>query len=401
MSWLIKTLRSNDPQQSTSPPPCPVGVTEDLSVIGQTIGRQLRGVGAFLAPPPPTTSAGSDSSPGSDTESVALAGIRNDLAEIGGSFKSGLTLLSSNSNRAVSEISRFASSWLQFQDKAEEEDEEEEEEEEEEEDDDDDDGGDGGGGDGVPGITDEVLQFVTEISKRPEFWTDFPLQLGHEFSMSEAQSEHASSIEQFVPDFAALRLRICRSMSQEDFWMIYFILLVPRLSEHDFVHLSTSKIVEARDVLLQKLHSNRDAESENSEVLNASQEQSQVSETQGKDNPSLNAHEKFEVSDKANTQQPVDKEIVNSGDNAAATNLKFETEDDISFSDLEDDDSEVSHRLSDSRRAQDVSSSSPNESNDWVQLSKSPEARKKASQSREKDSEGEESNDWLTVDDFD
>ncbi|PON32433.1 BSD domain containing protein [Parasponia andersonii] len=254
-----------------------------------------------------------------------------------------------------------------FQDKA-------KEEEEEEEDDDDGDGGDGGG---VPGITDEVLQFVTEILKRPEFRTDFPLQLGHEFSMSDAQSEHASSIEQFVPDFAALRLRICHSMSQEDFWMIYFILLVPRLSEHDFAHLSTSKIVEVRDVILQKLHSNRDAESENSEVLNASQERSQVSETQGKDNPSLNTHKKFEVSDKANTQQPVDKEIVNSGNNTAATNLKFETEADISFSDLEDDDSEVSHRLSDSRRAQDVSSSSSNESNDWVQLSKSPEARKK------------------------
>ncbi|PON52191.1 BSD domain containing protein [Trema orientale] len=396
MSWLIKTLRSNDPQQSTSPPPSPAGVKEDLSVIGQTIGRQLRGVAAFLAPPPATTSAGADSSPESETESVALAGIRNDLAEIGGSFKSGLTLLSSNSNRAVSEISRFASSWLQFEDKAEKEDEEEEEEEEDDDDDDD-----GDGGDGVPGITDEVLQFVTEISKRPEFWTDFPLQLDHEFSMSDAQSEHASSIEQFIPDFAALRLRICCSMSQEDFWMIYFILLVPRLSEHDFALLSTSKIVEARDVLLQKLRSNRDAESENSEVLNASQEQSQVSETQGKDNPSLNAHEKFEVLDKANTQQPVDKEIVNSGDNAAAADFKFETEDDISFSDLEEDDSEISRRLSDSRRAQDVSSSSPNESNDWVQLSKSPEAQKKAGQSREKDSEGEESNDWLTVDDFD
>ncbi|PON32432.1 hypothetical protein PanWU01x14_361370 [Parasponia andersonii] len=71
MSWLIK---------------CP-SVTEDLSVIGQTIGQQLHGMGAFLAPPSPTTSAGLDSSPGSDTESVALAGIWNDLAEIGGSFE--------------------------------------------------------------------------------------------------------------------------------------------------------------------------------------------------------------------------------------------------------------------------------------------------------------------------
>lgn len=120
-----------------------------------------------------------------------------------------------------------------------------------------------------------------------------------------------------------------------------------------------------------------------------------------KDNPSLNENEKFEVLDKENTEQPVDKVINNSGDSAGAPDLKFETEDDISFSDLEDDDSEVSRRLSDNRRAQDVRSSSPNESNDWVQLSESPEAQKKTSQSKEKDSEGEESNDWLTVDDFD
>ena len=171
MSWLIKTLRSNDPQESTSPPAETLsgGVKEDLSVIGQTIGRQLRGVAAFLAPPPPNDAA--ESSP----ESEALAGIRNDLVEIGGSFKSGFTLLSSNSNRAVSEISRFASNLLQLQDKA-------EAEEEEEDDDDDDDGygyGYGDGSDGVPGITDEVLQFVTEISKRPELWTHFPLQLNH------------------------------------------------------------------------------------------------------------------------------------------------------------------------------------------------------------------------------
>ncbi|EXC20202.1 hypothetical protein L484_000407 [Morus notabilis] len=169
MSWLFKSLQSGDPQQSTSASPesSPVGVKEDLSAIGQTIGRQLRGVAAFLAPPPFPTAA-ADDSPGLEAESEALIGIRNDLAEIGGSFKSGLTLLSSNSNRAVSEISRFASNFLQFQDKSPIEEEGEEGEEEEDEDE-----------DGVPGITHEVLQFVTEISKRPECWTDFPLRLDY------------------------------------------------------------------------------------------------------------------------------------------------------------------------------------------------------------------------------
>lgn len=31
-------------------------------------------------------------------------------------------------------------------------------------------------------------------------------------------------------------------MSEEDFWMVYFILLVPRLSGHDFELLSTSEV---------------------------------------------------------------------------------------------------------------------------------------------------------------
>lgn len=31
--------------------------------------------------------------------------------------------------------------------------------------------------DGVPGVTDEVVDFVCEISARPELWNDFPLPL--------------------------------------------------------------------------------------------------------------------------------------------------------------------------------------------------------------------------------
>uniref|UniRef100_A0A803QB78 BSD domain-containing protein n=1 Tax=Cannabis sativa TaxID=3483 RepID=A0A803QB78_CANSA len=348
MSWLIKTLRSDDPQDATSSPSEENPLTGELSVIGHTIGRQLRGVAAFLAPPPasqPTT--GAQSLPESENESLDLVGIRNDLAEIGGSFKSGLNLLSSNSNRA--EQKPIANDSMQRRKKGK-----------------------------------KVMH-----NRR-------------KFGMSDAQREHASTIEQYIPEFAALRLRLCRSMSQEIFWMVYFILLVPRLSGHDFELLSTPKIVEARDVLLQKLQKNREAQSEtseNSEVPNASQGPIQVSKKEGKENPSSNVNEKFEVLPK---EQPEDKEIVHSSGSAAdSTSLKFETEDDISFSDLEDDDSEVSRKLSEDKRGQDGRSSSANESNDWVQLSKSPEARKNSTQSREKDSEGEESSDWLNVDDFD
>ncbi|XP_024029944.1 uncharacterized protein LOC21385714 isoform X1 [Morus notabilis] len=167
-----------------------------------------------------------------------------------------------------------------------------------------------------------------------------------------------------------------------------------------------ASIVEARDVLLQKLQ-NRDAQvetSENSKPLSTSQDHIQVSKKQGHDNPSLE-HDalKFEVSGKANTEQCLEKAIDDSG-NTSAADVKFETEDDISFSDLEDDDSEVSRRLSDSRTAQDIRTSSPGESNDWVQLSGSSKVqsgKQKPGQSKEKDSEGEESSDWLAVDDYD
>ncbi|PPR89931.1 hypothetical protein GOBAR_AA30752 [Gossypium barbadense] len=172
MSWLLKSLQSEVPRSPTpSPDHSPTnlngGVKDDLSLIGETIGRQLRGVAAFLAPPPspPSINAserGLEQEQVQEPQSDKLLGIRNDLAEIGGSFKSGLSLLSSN--RAVTEISRFASSLLQFPDQ--------DDHGGHDEDDDDEDYD-----DGVPGITDEVIKFVKEISNRPELWTDFPLSL--------------------------------------------------------------------------------------------------------------------------------------------------------------------------------------------------------------------------------
>lgn len=72
-----------------------------------------------------------------------------------------------------------------------------------------------------------------------------------------------------------------------------------------------------------------------------------------------------------------------------------ENEEDVSFSDLEDDDNELSHKQS----GPEVSKGDKV----WVQLNESSEAKQKADQSplRDKESEGEDSNDWLTVDDTD
>ncbi|WJZ98173.1 hypothetical protein VitviT2T_016718 [Vitis vinifera] len=59
--------------------------------------------------------------------------------------------------------------------------------------------------------------------------------------MSDIQREHASTIERLAPSFADLRLQLCSYMSDGQFWMIYFILLLPRLNVHDSKLLSTPK----------------------------------------------------------------------------------------------------------------------------------------------------------------
>ncbi|KAJ0817330.1 hypothetical protein HanPI659440_Chr00c07g0718141 [Helianthus annuus] len=135
-------MSHSDPQNS------PTAVKPDLSsVITQTIGRQLHNVASFLAPPP-QQSYSSPTPPRSDVSPSSYEGLKNDLAEIGVSLKTSLSLLSPQ--KAVTGISKFASSFLQF---------------------------DKGGADRVVGVTDHVVDFVREVSLRPHCWVDFPLSL--------------------------------------------------------------------------------------------------------------------------------------------------------------------------------------------------------------------------------
>ncbi|GMI97654.1 hypothetical protein like AT2G10950 [Hibiscus trionum] len=407
MSWLLKSLQPDVRRLPTSSPDHSpanrnVGVKDDLSVIGETIGRQLRGVAAFLAPPPAVTSAerGTEQEEEERWSLDKLVGIRNDLAEIGGSFKSGLSLLSSN--KAVSEISRFASSFLQFPDQ---DDRGGHGEDEVDGCDDDDD-------DRVPGITDEVIGFVKQISNRPELWTDFPLSLNNDFKMSESQREHTENIEHLVPSLEALKFSLQHNLGDERFWMIYFILLLPRLNEHDFDLLSTPEVVETRDSLLQKLRNNKNAQTEESS-LDASQESGEFCETIQENVPPseekvseiVNAAEGLEItSGEDNTEQWAEEADISSGSSVSCKN-NLEHEEDVSFSDLEDNDNYLSNRVSVPKSKHHGSAPSSSGSSDWVQLNKRPETRgglQKAGQwnSRDKHSEGEESNDWLTDDDF-
>ncbi|GKV02604.1 hypothetical protein SLEP1_g15021 [Rubroshorea leprosula] len=385
MSWFFKSFPADadrhSPSSSAAQGP---GVKDDLSVLGEAIGRQLRGVAAFLAPPPSVAAAGRDevAEEGQQKQqSHALYGIRNDLVEIGDSFKSGLSRLSSN--KAVSGISRFASSFLQLRNR------------DDQEDDD----------DGIPGITEEVVDFVKEISLRPECWTDFPLSLDNDFKMSAAQREHALNIQHLVPSFSALRFNLQSSMAEERFWMIYFIFLLPRLNEYDFELLSTPEVVATRDVLLQKLHDNRNSQVKNSDTCDAWQESCNVRETYRENIPSgervvteiTNAAQGLEIEDEDNTLKWWEEADISS-DTSVVARRKNENEEDASFSDLEDDNNDHSDKPSTLKLTKHIKAS-PSGSNEWVQLNSSPE-KSGLQKPRQSTSEGE-SSDWLAVDDFD
>lgn len=378
MSWLFKSLQSDAPDspplqhEDDSSTNRNGGVKDDFSLIGQAIGRQLRGVAAFLAPPPLTETERQVQPPqSSDSPNAALLGIRNDLVEIGGSFKSGLSMLSSN--KAVTGISKFASNLLLLQNQDESE----------------------YDFDGVPGITEEVVEFVRKISERAECWTEFPLSLDDDFEMSDAQRDHISAVEHLVPSIRDLRIHLHHYLGDSQFWMIYFILLLPRVSEHDFELLSTPKIIETRNVLLQKLQDNRTAQANNSSTQASTEKEVSeiVSATQG-----------LEIDDEENTERWLDDTDIDSGI-SVNNQQKIEHEEDVSFSDLEDDGDDLPSRLSAASAGHEVKAISLTGSNDWIKLNDSFENRgnvEKARQStsREKDSEGE-SSDWLAVDEFD
>lgn len=385
MSWLFKSLQSDG---SDSPQSSPTnrngGVKEELSVLGENIGRQLRGVAAFLAPPPITESQSQSRS----SDSPTLQGIRDDLVEIGGSFKSGLSLLSGN--KAVAGFSKLASNLLQFRNQ--------------------DDYGEEF--DGVAGITGEVVEFVKEISLRSECWTDFPLSLDDDFEMSDAQREHAFSVERLVPSFTDLRISLRPHLGDNRFWMIYFILLLPRLNEEDFELLSTPKIIATRNMLLQKLQTTRNVQVGNN-TSDASQKSSEIGGTQEENIGSrekdvtkiVNATKDLEIEDEENTEQWLEEDDTDTGF-SVSTRKEIHHEEDVSFSDLEDESNDRPGRLSARRSAEGTKAISPSGSSDWVQLHESSmhrgdlERACRSTTSRDKDSEGE-SSDWLAVDDFD
>ncbi|GKV10396.1 hypothetical protein SLEP1_g21767 [Rubroshorea leprosula] len=218
------------------------GVKEDLTELKQSLTRQLWGVATFLAPPPEhldhqfddrlssdlNRSQQSDQS-GEQEELVdsAGAGIRSDFVDIGGN------------------LSKMASGYFPFGSRENGEGNEEGNEEEENEE------------FSAVGITDEVLAFASNIAHHPETWLDFPLDPDEDlddFIMSDAQREHALIIQHLSPRLAALRIELCPChMSESYFWKVYFVLLHSRLDKEDAEVLSTPQIIEARAMWMKEL----------------------------------------------------------------------------------------------------------------------------------------------------
>ncbi|XP_077217140.1 uncharacterized protein LOC143851559 [Tasmannia lanceolata] len=358
------------------------GVKEDLPEVSKTLTRQLFGISSFLSP---NESSSSSSSKG-------LIGIRKDFAEIGGSFKK--------------EISKIASAFLQYQSV----------------DDDDavpEDYTDSGGrveiskDSYVVGVTEEVLEFARDLSTRPESWLDFPLPFGDDFDMSVAQRDHASTVEHLAPSLAELKVRLCPShMSEGCFWKIYYVMLHPKLNENDSELLSTPQIVEARQEMQNRINTQLQSSESDYLSLEINVKGSNIQEE------NIEVQEKGALSETLTTASHTisdvhditDQWLEEDGgiDKKVDTRKQLGNEDDVSFSDLEDEDDDDDEGLSRDKRSrsgQDAQDSSPRGSNEWVQLSKNYDihgSRNKGIQPtpQEKCSDAE-SSDWLNIDDFD
>ncbi|GER53741.1 BSD domain-containing family protein [Striga asiatica] len=252
----VNAVRKPEPKQSdspesrdddvTSPTSTSRGVKEDLSELSKTLTRQFWGVASFLAPPPqpePKSDSGV-----SELDQGSILGIRSDFAEIGGRFKSGISRLSNNIN--VSEFTKMATNLLQLES---------------------DDENDGIGnnresfesfGEGAVGLTEKVVAFVRDITMHQETWLDFPLPENVDFDMTNAQQEHALAVERLAPRLAAVRMELCPGyMSESCFWLIYFLLLHPRLDKQEAELLSTPQVLKARALLGHELKNKNTTES--------------------------------------------------------------------------------------------------------------------------------------------
>lgn len=376
----------------------PRGVKEDISELTKTLRSQFWGVASFLSQPPPNPQERNQSPDRAEEEEEdedLIAGIRSDFAEIGGRFRTGISKLSEN--LPVSDFTKMASNFLQL-------------------------GSEGVDPKDVVGVTEELVAFVRDLAMRPETWLDLPLpdedddDAFNGFEMTDDQHDHAVAVERLVPSLASLRIELCPEyMTENCFWMIYFVLVHPNLSQNDSLLLSTPQVLEARAMLSHELGKiNRapvEGESSQSnaavvEPLDVPYNPSQESLVAKTVNPQEYETDKHPVESKEEIQV-VDKSVIeernSSTDSSSSSRFvnvqaedveeeedaddwlndeessdavsgmeggvttkhplgEEEEDEDVSFSDLEEDDDEERDVPVSSKRS--TNSSSP----DWVQL---------------------------------
>nr|CAB3464750.1 unnamed protein product [Digitaria exilis] len=254
------------------------------------------------------------------------------------------------------------------------------------------------------GVKDDISELTETLTRR--LW-GFPLKfrgrtispwMENNFELSDAQYVHALSIEHLVPGLSDLKIQICSTdMTEACFWKIYFVLLHSKLNKQDAELLSTPQILEAREQLLQSLRAQNKRGSkfpgESSDfaapaeerVIQPSsiQDKAGTSEVSSFEEPSSDImpereSEKFSVS--TTDEEIVDKSVIeeelavknDSRTSAVESKLRFETdedevdewpddepaeevgaashrtslgrEEDVSFSDLEDDEDDDANK---------------------------------------------------------
>ncbi|KAL4556505.1 hypothetical protein LXL04_039160 [Taraxacum kok-saghyz] len=223
----------NTNQDGSDPQTLTVGVKEDLSEFTESLARQLWGVASFLAPPPPPPPPSLPLHPSSRTAQPDTSVSSRKGSPVSGDkdaddiSNSNCEDLRCGGETGVSSLCTFPSDNLKENDKD------------------------------FVGVTDEVLSFAMNIAHHPETWLDFPLSEEEEhddFDMSDTQWNHASLVEHLVPRLAALRMELCPThMSESYYWKVYFVLLHSRLTKHDAHLLSTPQIVAARNMWVKEL----------------------------------------------------------------------------------------------------------------------------------------------------
>lgn len=201
------------------------GVKEDLDEIKQTLTRQFWGMASFLAPPPPpSTISQSQDQDEHEQQRVDDTVVSNQNSEMEqGLFRQDDPEPYSNTFGSDSDGEHEREFDIQC----------------------------------AVGITEEVLTFAMNIAMHPETWLDFPIDEeddNDDFEMSEDQRDHAMVVERLAPRLAALRIELCPChMSESYFWKVYFVLLHSRLNKQDSEVLSTPQVMVARSMWMQEL----------------------------------------------------------------------------------------------------------------------------------------------------